>query len=448
MTPHRHHRRPAAPAALLTLGLLLHATVVHGQAAPGAATAATNAATARRLAADGVAALRAGDTVRAHRSLIDATTAWPTQGAYLWTRAQVAIAARDTADAIRALSAFAALGLTRRLAGDRLLSGVATHPTFATISTQLAANAAPVTHSTVRATLADSTLWPEGVAWSARTNTFFIGSVRHRTVFAHGPGGTRPLWPSALPDIGAILGVFGDPDGKHLWATTAGIPQMAGYTAADSTIAALLKVRISDGAIVRRWNLPASAAGHTLGDVTMGPSGDVFASDSRDPVLYRLRRGTGELEAFRDPLFRSLQGVAAHPDGQHVYIADYSHGVLRLNLRTRVVTRLADAPASTSLGVDGLTWYRGSLIGIQNGVAPARVMRFRLTADGTQIVSAEVLDRNPALADEPTIGTLVGNQFVYVANSQWEKYDDAGVRLPGTTLSPTILLALPLTPQR
>jgi hypothetical protein len=81
------------------------------------------------------------------------------------------------------------------------------------------------------------------------------------------------------------------------------------------------------------------------------------------------------------------------------------------------VIRLADAPQATSLGVDGLAWYVGSLIGVQNGVAPSRVVRFHLDDSGTRITRQEIIDRNVAIADEPTIGVVVGRSYVYIANS-------------------------------
>ena len=54
------------------------------------------------------------------------------------------------------------------------------------------------------------------------------------------------------------------------------------------------------------------------------------------------------------------------------------------------------------------------------------------------------IDRNSGIADEPTSGTIIGNTFVYVANSSWEKFDDAGVRLPRSRLVAPVLLQLPL----
>ncbi len=406
--------------------------------------AADSAATARRLFREANLAVRAGDTAAAHAKLIGATLAWPTQPTYLWARAQLAAAMRDTNDVVTALARFAELGMTRPLSSDRMLAGLATHARLAPVAAQLSANAEPIVHSQVRAVLSDSTIWPEGMDYDRRTQQFFVASVRHRTIYVTGAQGTRSLLRPAPGFIGAILAVRVDPDGRHLWATTAGIPQMQGYTPADSTIAALLRIRIADGAIVDRWDLPPNAAGHTLGDVAIGPTGDVFMSDSQDPVLYRLRSGTRTLESFTNALFRSLQGIAPSPDGRFVYVADYSHGLLRMDVQTSDVIRLGDAPGSTSLGVDGLVWYHGTLIGIQNGSAPARIVRFRFDRSGTRIASQVVIDRNTRVADEPTIGTVVDDTFVYVANSQWEKYDDTGVRVSGTALSPPQLLALPL----
>jgi sugar lactone lactonase YvrE len=220
---------------------------------------------------------------------------------------------------------------------------------------------------------------------------------------------------------------------------------MDGYTPGDSAIAALLEVRPTDGLILRRWNLKPIAGGHVLGDVALAESGDVYFSDSNEPVLYRLPRGAETVERISSPHFRSLQGIAPSSDGRAVYVADYSHGIMRLDLRSGDVIRVADAPRSTSLGCDGIVWYRGSIIAIQNGVAPARIVRFSLDPSGTSFVRADVLDRNVAIADEPTIGEVVGRDFVYVANSQWEKHKEDGTLVPGARLTPPVLLAVPLS---
>ena len=42
------------------------------------------------------------------------------------------------------------------------------------------------------------------------------------------------------------------------------------------------------------------------------------------------------------------------------------------------------------------------------------------------------------------MGVLEKDAFVYLANSQWEKYDDAGARKPGIALTAPRLLTVPL----
>jgi DNA-binding beta-propeller fold protein YncE len=282
------------------------------------------------------------------------------------------------------------------------------------------------------------------VDYDPRTGNFYLASIRRRTLAEVTPRGkVRLLWKGSREGIGAMFGVRVDPARGVLWATTSGLPQSAGYAPADSAIASLLRIRIEDGAIEQRWDLPVVPGGHVLGDLALGPNGTVYFTDSNQPFLYVLAPDSENLERIRSPLFRSLQGIAPSPDGRAVYLADYSHGLLRFDLTTRSVTRLEDAANSTSLGCDGIVWYRGAIIAVQNGVAPARIMRFALDPAGARIVRAEVLDRNAAIADEPTIGTLAGDRFVYVANSQWEKYDEKGKRLP-LPLKPAILLSIPL----
>jgi sugar lactone lactonase YvrE len=347
---------------------------------------------------------------------------------------------------IASLDRYAAYGIGRSLRGDSAFMRYRGLRRFDRAVARVEANLLPVVRSRPLATLPDSTFWAEGVDYDARTKRFYVASVRHRTIAElSADGSVRELWARGLPGIGAMLGVRVDRVRGVLWATTSGITQMEGHSPADSGIAALLRIRVADGAIEKRWDLAPSARGHVLGDLAIASNGDVYLTDSSEPFMYRLRAKADTLERIASPLFRSLQGVAPTLDGRSVFIADYSHGLLVLDVASGAVTRLADAPASTSLGCDGIVLdTRGAIIAVQNGVSPARVMRFVVDAKRRRITKATVLDRNLFVADEPTIGTIAEGRFVYVANSQWEKYGENGVRKAGVPLTATVLLALPL----
>ncbi|MFL5618477.1 MAG: hypothetical protein ACJ79A_08815 [Gemmatimonadaceae bacterium] len=433
----RPHRLLAMLLAFIPLRLLAQT--------PGYA-ALDSAVAARAAWGRMIAARRSNDFSTARVEALRAATAWPTQSAYQWARAVFAARTGDTAGALAALQAYAALGLGRDLGADSAIAALRAAPGFDIVRVAHDRNRAPVVRGSVFRQTRDSTMWPEGVDFDTRSGAFYVGSIRRRTVVRVGrDGGTRDLWPAGAKGIGAVLGVRVDAVRRRIWATTSGIRQMAGYAPGDSAIAALLRVDARTGRVERRWDLPVIPGGHVLGDVALGARGEVWVTDSNEPVLYRLRPGADTLERFRHPLFRSLQGMAPTTDGRFVYVADYSHGLLRVRVSDGSVIRLADAPGSTSLGCDGIVLHRGAIVAVQNGVAPARIVRFALNLAGDSIMTARVLDQQPALAPEPTIGSMVGDRFVYVANGQFEAYDDEGRRRPNATLTGARLIVVPVT---
>jgi len=240
----------------------------------------------------------------------------------------------------------------------------------------------------------------------------------------------------------------------------------------EAGLAAMIIDRI-DGEVVDAGGLPCLDLGSSLGETDDQP---MLATTSSEPaiILYtsgstgrpkgicndqraivqRVAQATNSCHLNASDRFfllsapGTIAGVretfAALLNGATLYVADYSLGMLRVDLATNTVTRLDDAPGSTSIGCDGIVWDGDAIVAVQNGVAPARVVRFVIDPGGSRIARTEVLDRNVAIADEPTIGTIVGREFVYVANSQWEKYTDAGERKRDRALTPTVLLGVPL----
>ena len=49
-------------------------------------------------------------------------------------------------------------------------------------------------------------------------------------------------------------------------------------------------------------------------------------------------------------------------------------------------------------------------------------------------------------AGEPTLGEVLGDAFIFIANSPWSAFDEAGARKPGPTLARPEIRRLPLAP--
>ena len=431
---------PPSLLALCVLGFL-HPSLAESSRLQAQYPEVDSARVAREAWRQAAPLVRRGEWAAARDQVRRAFEAWPAQQYYISVYASLSARLSDTAQTIRALAHLADLGLSLDVTADSDFALVRDVPALQPVIRRLAANAAPFQKSTVAAVLAQDDFFPEGMSHDSARGVWYVGSVRHRKVtrITHG-GSADDIVREGQDGLWAVLGVRADPGAGTLWVTTAAIPQMAGYLPADSGRSGIYAFHLATGRLKSRYLLPASSQGHLLGDLVVAPNGDVYATDSQDPVIWRIVKGSDQVQEFlRHPLFRSLQGPALNRSGSTLYVADYSHGVLAVDLNTREVTALPIPPGTTALGIDGLVWYDGGLIGVQSGASPARIVRLTLDPAGRRITAIDLLDRHP-IAAEPTIGTVWGKSFFYVANSQWEEYDDAGRLKAGVRLDrPRIL---------
>ncbi len=101
---------------------------------------------------------------------------------------------------------------------------------------------------------------------------------------------------------------------------------------------------------------------------------------------------------------------------------------------------LRHPPNVAVTGLDGLYLSGDSLIGIQNGTEPARIVRYRLNHAQTEILSAEIIEQSTERLGEPTHVVEADGWFYITANVGWNKIDDHGTLKPGQHFTnPTLL---------
>jgi hypothetical protein len=98
----------------------------------------------------------------------------------------------------------------------------------------------------------------------------------------------------------------------------------------------------------------------------------------------------------------------------------------------------------TLLGIDGLYRYGNSLIAIQNGVRPQRVLRLGLNGSGEKIETIEILESSLPIFDDPTLGVIVGDALYFIANSHWPQFNAEGNLPPAERLTPPTVLRVAL----
>lgn len=266
-----------------------------------------------------------------------------------------------------------------------------------------------ISTSTIAYRIPFKDLITEAITYDAKTKSFFISAVRKRKILRLDASGK--LSDFITKNIWGANGLGIDAKRRILYASSTAYDSIEGFDESKAGEIALFAFNLDTGALIAKYDAPKGAL---FDDLTVAPDGTVYVSDSTGSLL-RLTPGAKELETFvAKGTMRSPQG-SAFANGT-LYVADYGGAIWAVNAKTGATQRL-DIPEDVAvIGIDGLEYHDGTLIGVQNGITPNRVVRFWL--DGNRVTRSAILDMNHELMSEPTIGVVVGKDFYYLAASQ------------------------------
>jgi streptogramin lyase len=414
---------------------------------PGAAqdTASVTAAvdsTWRQHATAGEAARAAGDWGGWRYHLVRVREAVGYHPSIVYNLARADARLERTEDALAWLQTYAATGLARDVAADSAFFRMHGSPAWTALVERIAGNARPVGSAQPAFALTDSAFLPEGIAFDPQTRRFFLSSIRSGAITAYAADGSgfRAFVPPRRDGQWAMLALAVDSASRTLWATTAAIPIYGAYQAADSGRSAVLAYDLDSGALRRRWDAPAGR--HQLGDMTVGPDGTVYVSDADEGAVYRIPRGGAEMERFASGELVSPQGLAVASDGQRLLVADYVRGIAAIDRESGDVTWLEVADSTAVSGIDGLVRVGHSLIAVQNGVEPKRVVELRMNDAETRITGWAAMESGTPRMTEPTHAVVVGGEVFFIPDSGWDRLNPDGTLKPGMVLEPAHVLRL------
>ncbi|MGH8259282.1 MAG: SMP-30/gluconolactonase/LRE family protein, partial [Steroidobacteraceae bacterium] len=209
-------------------------------------------------------------------------------------------------------------------------------------------------------------IYPESLS-AAPDGTLYIGSVMG-AVYRVVPGSTRAepwIRADAANGLGSVFGVLVDARADTLWVCSTPSP-LAAHAGGSAT--ALVAFDLATRRRVGFYPFPPPKA--TCNDITVGPDGTAYATDTPNGRILELPRGAHALEVFaHDARLKGVDGIAFSGDG--VLYADLvtSNRLIRIDRkpdgRFAGVTPLA---SSRTLGApDGLRLIAGNRFMLAEG---------------------------------------------------------------------------------
>ena len=323
------------------------------------------------------------------------------------------------------------------------LKGLESDPRFQELKQIKEEAARAIVNSDTAFILHDRQLHLESIAEGEADGIFYGGSIRKRKIVRITKNDVEDFTSEGQDGLCSVFGVKVDPRRKILWASSSPMPEMQGY---DSTLtSAVYAYDIANGKLIRKVLPENPRMPLVLGDLVLSERGEVYVSDSKNNMIFRVSQSGTVLEQFfSSDEFWNIQGITLSGDGKYMFIADYVRGLFRLELDGRRLIHLEKSFDLSLKGIDGLVWHDNTLVAIQNNVNPMRVTRYSLSREQDVLVSFEILDKKHPAYNEPTLGCIHNDMFYYVANSQWGGYDENHQIKPSGQLQDIVILMLKL----
>ena len=242
-----------------------------------------------------------------------------------------------------------------------------------------------------------------------------------------------------------VVGMKIDTVRQHLWFCSSIGDVMKGYRDGDfGTHTGIFKYDLVNGKLIKKYLLEKPGELHFFNDLVLNRTGDVFITDMAGNAVFMIPKGKDELEIVCKPSnFTDPNGICISPDEQKLFVA-VEEGISIIDIKTGSTKLLEHPPGLKVNGIDGLYFYQSSLIAVQNSIN--RIVQFYLNDNLDGITDFRILESNyPFFNMNPTTGTISGNTFYFIANSQFGSFTDDHTILPMKQLYEVVVLKTDLS---
>jgi hypothetical protein len=350
------------------------------------------------------------------------------------SRAYAALGYRDEAlDLLeRAIDRGAGLEAPR-LPEYAALKGV---PRFEALTARARANLSPVESSSRFALLPAGDDF-EGIGADPSSHRLFVGSNRGEIFQIDEHGAVSPF--VSGHGLRQVLGINVDVRRGLLWAVSVRYPNVVApepSPSPDTGTGGLLVFRLGTGERVAAYELDDRPQLHAFNDVTIGPDGTAYVTDTNQNAVFRAEPNGKRLERFyEDPSMTFPNGIAISDDGAQLYVA-HVEGVSAIALPARRRVLLAVPRNAAIHSIDGMVWSKNALIGVQNSPYLQRIIRIDLAPGGRVVTNVTVLSARSPKGYQYTTPAISGERiYVTGGTPPADPYGDAVPRVQPHVIS-------------
>jgi hypothetical protein len=280
------------------------------------------------------------------------------------------------------------------------------------------------------------------LAWDPKRKSLLVGSARDGSIHLLSEKGKLSDFIAAgsNPNLWGVDALEVDSAHGKLYVATSASPKFAKFSEDNANQGALLEYDLASGKFLKKYSVSPDVP-RTFSSLAVSSNGMVYAADVTHHVIYKIEGDTLK-PVVQNAKLTGLSAITVSGDGRILYVADYALGIFGFDLaKGEAFEPKYNQNALVLGGIVGMHWYDGTLIIIEDGMVPKRVMRLTLSPDGRAITTAMPLDVASqdfiALGD----GAIAGDKLYFIANRQDSLYDRNGVLTDASEAEPEAVFA-------
>ncbi len=272
----------------------------------------------------------------------------------------------------------------------------------------------------------DKELIPEGITYSSTTGSFYLGSINKTKIIRIDPD-TGENTDFVSPDILGmlVLGMTVDEKRGFLWACAEGLK-------GPPYKSAIAKFELCSGKLLKTYDHVDSLQ-YTFNDITLDSEGNAYFTDRANHSILKIVSAVDSIDLiYKSNEIEYPNGITISPDDKYLYIASATKGIRVIRLNDKRIVGSVNKEINSG-GIDGLKYYKGSLIGIQNWVEDSKdikIARYFLDEAKANITEMEIIDQDNPYFNTPTTFVIVDDHLYCIANSQVGNFSNEGIKDP------------------
>jgi len=253
-------------------------------------------------------------------------------------------------------------------------------------------------------------LIPEGIAVDAKSGRLYLSSLRKNKIVAANGDGSNATDFIRSGQYDYLSGFGMTIKGDTLYALGNSLQK-------QNNSSVLLLLEKKTGQLIAQYKTNVPPYGY-LNDLAVSKNNEIFVTESQSNKIYHIQRPSTNLEIYLDTMaVEHSNGIAISDDNSKLYLAS-SRGIRVVDVQTK---KILNQPNKASSGIDGMKFYRNSLIGI----VEKGVMRYFLNEEGIEIINIKELIHFDNTYHSPTTFDMVGDTIYFIKNVQLDNFNDS-----------------------